>query len=192
MERRHACGKHFRDKISRILKTDGMRGEVSGFSSPRYWVNSGVTSIKLHRKTRFGRNQGFALQMTFSREVGVVPLRVIHIQIRHRESEVEPCRYVRLSTTGQQAVKAHGPKGWEQRRKRSVFWSRGDLRVWKTNVIWDFMLWRSLITFIILKLVMISPRFKIFKMFCRPRRRHVQYGMLPGIPGVRSEGPLLT
>lgn len=169
-----------------------MRGEVSGFSSPRYWVNSGVTSIKLRRKTRFGRNQGFALQMTFSREVGVVPLRVIHIQIRHRESEVEPCRHVGLSATGQQAVKGHGPKGWEQRRKRSVFWSRGDLRVWKTNVIGDFMLWRSLITLIIPKLVMISPRFKIFKMFCRPRRRHVQYGMLPGIPGVRSEGPLLT
>lgn len=91
--RRRACRKRFGDKISRILETDCARGEVSGFSSPRYWVNHGVTSITLHRKTRFGRNREFALEMTFSREAGVVPWRVIHIQISLYESEVDPCRH---------------------------------------------------------------------------------------------------
>lgn len=121
MEGRHACAKHFRDKISSILETDCMRGEVSGFSSLRYWVNNSVTSIKLHRKTGFGRNQEFALEMTFSREVGVVPSRVIHIQISHCESEVDPCRHVGLSAARQRAVKGHGPKGWEQQRKKVCF-----------------------------------------------------------------------
>lgn len=64
MERRHACGKHFRDKTSRILETDCMRGEVSGFSGPRYWANNSVTNRKSHGKTGFGRNQEFALEMT--------------------------------------------------------------------------------------------------------------------------------
>lgn len=91
--RRRACGKRFGDKISRILETDCARDEVSGFSSPRYWVNHGVTSKPLHRKTRFGRNREFALEMTFSREAGVVPWRVILIQISLYESEVDPCRH---------------------------------------------------------------------------------------------------
>lgn len=94
-----------------------MRGEVSGFSGPRYWANNGVTSRKSHGKTGFGRNQEFALEMTFSREVGVVPLRVIHIQISHYESEWEPCRHVGLRAAGQWAVKGHGPKGGRSRGK---------------------------------------------------------------------------
>lgn len=41
--------------------------------------------------------------------------------------------HVGLSGAGQRAVKGPGPKGWEQQRKKSVFWGRGHLRVWKTN-----------------------------------------------------------